>query len=67
MSTRAPLLLDPDLAPRLAYPGPGTFSIVARDPETGLAVAVQVALLSAGRSCWPRRGWAPVATQSSWR
>jgi hypothetical protein len=37
-----------------------TYSIVARDPETGLlAVAVQTAMFAAGRACrGPAPGWA---------
>ena len=66
MSTRAPLLLTLILLFALPIPALATFSIVARDPETGdLGVAVQSHYFSVGPIVpWAEPGVGAVATQS---
>jgi len=66
MSTRAPLLLTLILLLALPIPALATFSIVARDPETGdLGVAVQSHYFSVGPIVpWAEAGVGAVATQS---
>src|SRR5258706_10905788 len=66
MSTRAPLLLTLILLFALPIPALATFSIVARDPETGdLGVAVQSHYFSVGPIVpWAEAGVGAVATQS---
>jgi len=66
MSTRAPLLLTLILLLALPIQALATFSIVARDPETGdLGVAVQSHYFSVGPIVpWAEAGVGAVATQS---
>ena len=70
MSRRAPLLLSSTLLLALSFalplPASATFSIVARDPETGdLGVAVQSHYFSVGPIVpWAEPGVGAVATQS---
>src|SRR5882724_136635 len=66
MSTRAPLLLTLILLLALPIQALATFSIVARDPETGdLGVAVQSHYFSVGPIVpWAEPGVGAVATQS---
>jgi len=66
MSTRAPFMLTLILLLALPIPALATFSIVARDPETGdLGVAVQSHYFSVGPIVpWAEPGVGAVATQS---
>ena len=66
MSTRAAILLSLVLVLALPIPARATFSIVARDPETGdLGVAVQSHYFSVGPIVpWAEPGVGAVATQS---
>lgn len=66
MSRRAPLLVSLILLLGLPLPATATFSIVARDPETGdLGVAVQSHYFSVGPVVpWAEPGIGAVATQS---
>ena len=66
MSTRAPFMLMMILLLAMPIPALATFSIVARDPETGdLGVAVQSHYFSVGPIVpWAEPGVGAVATQS---